>query len=207
MAKRIDVSEGYYPGLPADLMTQAETPNFRRLRVDVGQTGFFAGREFRTFREFDQPTLGTQIPSGQRVLVRAIVPLNIILESLEVRGDNGQVRITTFSGGTPTGAFVNNLPIIPANGMSSNPGYTPLVTIAATAAGLPAVVAITGGTNLDVIRLKIENSTGAAATVGDQNDSQRGLPAGTYYILVENIGTGVFEGTIKARWEERPAGI
>ena len=37
-----------YP--PVRLMTDNDGP-FARLRVDVGQTGFFAGRTFRTFQK------------------------------------------------------------------------------------------------------------------------------------------------------------
>ena len=48
---RIDVTEGYFPGIPVDVLTSSGTPGLRRVQVDVGQTGFFAGREFRSFRE------------------------------------------------------------------------------------------------------------------------------------------------------------
>lgn len=175
-----------------------------RLRVDVGQTGFFSKKEFRSLIEFSQP-LGTSLPNGQRVLFRVISPINFILMDFRISADNGQIRCTTYAGGTPTGTFSTALPIIPANSMTEGPpAYTPQITISMAGPGLPAAVDLTGGVLRDVLRLKVENSTGSAATVGADQDSERGLPAFTYYILLENIGTGVFEGVIYCRWEERP---
>lgn len=192
------------PAIPDVLVTGGGVAGIApRLRVDVGQTGFFAKREFRTFREFSA-LAGTHIPTSQRMLFRVVIPVNIILISLTVISDNGFSRTTTHVGGTPTGAFVQTPPIFPANTMTEGPApVAPVVVITNTAAGLAAAVDITGSTLLDVLRLKIENATGAAATVGTFQDSERGVAPGTYYILVENIGSGDFEGVLKARWEQR----
>lgn len=203
--KLIDMLDGTYAERviaqpPAFLLTGTTNP---RLRVDVGQTGFFENREFRTFREFSQP-LGTHIPTNQRMLFRIVAPINFILMSLTVTADNGQIRVTSYVGGTPTGAFAQTPPILAANSMTTAPVYSPQLVITNTAAGLVAAVAITGGLLRDVLRLKVENSTGSAASVGTEQDSERGNPPATYYILVENIGAGDFEGVLKTRWEERP---
>lgn len=185
---------------PANLLTGTTNP---RLRVDVAETSFFEGREFRTFREFSQP-LGTHLATNQRMLFRIVAPVNFILMSLDVGADNGQIRVTSFTGGTPTGAFVQTLPIIPANSMVGTPAYTAQLVVTATAAGLIAAVNLTGGTLRDVLRLKVENSTGSASTVDSSQDSERGNPPATYYILLENIGPGDYEGTLRTRFEERP---
>ena len=86
---------------PANLLTGTTNP---RLRVDVAETGFFEKREFRTYREFSQP-LSTQIPNGQRVLMRFVSTLNFILMDLSIVGDNGQIRMVSYIGGTPSGTF------------------------------------------------------------------------------------------------------
>ncbi len=65
----------------------------------------------------------------------------------------------------------------------------------------------TGGTELDVIRLKAANSSGNAVSVGNMEDSQRGVGPGTYYFRLQNLGTGSITGTLKTRWEERPVGF
>lgn len=69
---------------PTGLLTSETNP---RLRVDVGQTGFFEGREFRTFLEF----------SASQV-IRVVVPINVILFNLSVSLTEGEVRVETVSG-------------------------------------------------------------------------------------------------------------
>jgi hypothetical protein len=171
----------------------------------LGNPGFFRGREFRTFYEFST-TGGTQIPANNRVLFRTVLGSNMLLESLELSIDDGQVRVTSHAGGTPTGAFVTTLPIIPANTMVGAPTYTSLTVISATAAGLAAAVAITGSSLRDVVRVKTPAGGGASNSENSAVDSVRGLPAGaTFYILVENLGAGAVEGTMRLRWQE-PAG-
>lgn len=166
-----------------------------RLRVDVGQTGFFEGREFRTFKELD-------IPTGTTYMIVASVPVNIILQSLQIVLDSGQVNVDTFVGGTPSGTLNETLPIIPCNNMTERPFpyYVPVVTIGAVTSG----GSLAGGVQLDVIRLKVENASGQAASVGETTDDVRGVAANTYYILIPSTGTGAAKGTFKARWEERP---
>lgn len=180
-----------------DFWTDGNNKN-RRLRVDVGQTSFFAGREFRTFKEF-YSTDGTQIAAGATYVVRAVVPINIILAGLELNFDNGVIRCRTVVGGTPGGTFSEVLPIFARNTMTERPApfYTPQVAL--TAGGTH-----TGGTVLDTLRLKVENATGGASSVGSSEGDERGVVAGTYYFLLQNISAGIAEGTFKARWEERP---
>lgn len=185
---------------PAILLTGTTNP---RLRVDVAQTSFFEGREFVVFREFSQP-LGTHIPTNQRMLIRIVAPINFIAMIFTVIGDNGQVRITPFLGGTPTGTFSQTTSKLPANTMTTTPAYTSQLVVTNTPAGLLAAVNITGGAQLNILRLKVENTSGSASTAGAEQDSARGAGPGTYYYLVENIGPGDFEGVISARFEERP---
>jgi hypothetical protein len=172
---------------------------------DLGNPGFFRGREFRSFYEFST-TAGTQIPANNRILFRAALGASMLLESLELSIDDGQVRVTSHAGGTPTGAFVTTLPIIAANSIVGTPVYTPLVVLSATAAGLIAAVNITGSSLRDVVRVKTPAGGGASNSENSTVDSVRGLPTGaTFYILVENLGAGNVEGTLRMRWQE-PAG-
>jgi hypothetical protein len=185
---------------------QVEPKQSERIRVDDEEIGFYDGREFRTFREFWAGALpsSTAIAAGATYVIRAIVPIDIVLFSLQLGFDNGQIRVETVVGGTPGGAFADVLPIFGANNMAVQRAlvtgggyYLPTVTLAGGGTH-------TGGTVLDVIRLKIENSTGAAASVGNSPDDERGVAANTYYFRITNIGAGVAEGTFKARWEEKP---
>lgn len=175
-----------------------------RVRVDPGSTGFFARREFRTFKAF-QASDSTQIPAGQRVLIRTITSVNTIFINLEFDFDNGAIRASTFNGGTPTGSFSQTLPVISANSMTEKPAYTPVTVLTATAPGSSGSVNLTGGTLLDIVRLKSANATSSATTINSTSDNPRGVPAGqTFYLLIENFSNGDAEGTIHIRWEERP---
>lgn len=176
--------------------TSSPHSGFERVRVDAAQTSFFEGREFRTFKELD-------VAAGATYVLKVVTPVDLILNSLEVFIDGGEIRVGTYVGGTEGGTFSETLPIIPANRMASRRTgyggvggyYDPQVVI--TAGGTH-----TGGTELDVIRLN-SSSGGQAASVGSAPFDERGVSAGTYYFRLTNAGGQSTTGTFKARWEER----
>lgn len=176
---------------------------FERLRVDSAQTSFFEGREFRTFKELN-------IAASATYVIKAVVPLNIILFGLEVNIDSGHLRVGTYVGGTPGGSFSETLPIFNANNMAAGSDrrrsysgalYTPQTVL--TAGGTHA-----DGTELDVIRLLVANASGQASSVGNAPQDERGVAANTYYFRLLNLsGSNAVTGTFKARFEERPSGF
>jgi hypothetical protein len=177
---------------PFDLLTDGGTGPNRRIRVDVGQTGFFGGREFRTFRRLN-------ITAGTSVVVKAVVPVDIVLFGLEANIYQGLLDIETVVGGTEGGTFSETLPIFPRNTMSERPAplYTPVVTLAAGGTH-------TGGTVLDPLIVKAADNSNFAASVGLASSDERGVGAGTYYFRLSAVsGQGDVLGTFKARWEER----
>jgi hypothetical protein len=60
---------------------------------------------------------------------------------------------------------------------------------------------VTGGTLLDVFQV---NSGNKSDSVSGGSSDPIGMPAGTYYISISNIGNQTATGVFKARWEERP---
>lgn len=176
----------------ADLLTDGGYGPNRRLRVDIGQTGFFAGKEFRTFREFS-------IAAGQALTLKFVVPINVILEQQGIELDSGSLRITNSVGGTPGGTFSETLPVLGKNNMSERPTplYTPQVVV--TAGGT-----ITGATALDVHRVVAATATAQQSTVGNIVGDERGIAANTYHVTYENFGSGAATGTLWFIWEERP---
>ena len=174
-------------GLPSYLMTDGDGP-YARLRVDVGQTGFWAGREFMTLREFD-------IPTGQSIAIRAVATVNVLLQSFLVDCWTGDIRMELRSGSTETSPFTGNLPIMRTNMMTTADfSYTSNVTMVNGGTA-------TGGTLLDVFSVSSGNKS---ATVEAASEDPIGFPAGTYYILLTNVGNQNSKGSFKARWEERP---
>lgn len=151
---------------------------------------FFQGKEFRTFRRID-------IPTSTPLVIRAVVPINVILQGLGVSIVSNRLLLETVVGGTPGGVFSENLPIFNRNNMSGTPVYAPQVTL--TAGGSHS-----GGTVLDVIDL-LTGSGGNAQTqtVGVSAGDDRGIAPGTYYFRLTATGGNV-AGVFSARWEERP---
>lgn len=164
----------------------------QRLRVDVGETGFFEGRQARTFREFS-------IATGTTLTLRFTVPINIILLVQGVELDDGSLRVTNWVGGTPGGTFAETLPVVPKNTMSERPLplYTPQVAVAAGGT-------IAGATALDIHRIVATTATAQQSTVGNLVGDDRGIGANTYYVTYQNIGAGTATGTLFFVWEERP---
>lgn len=175
------------PGLFTDLNGPST-----RLRVDVGQTGFFAGREFRSFYEFN-------IPSGQSVYLKFVAPVNFILFEQSLTVDAGSIRFRAITGATETVAFTTPLPVIGKNRMTERP--QPYYTAVGT--GFVGGT-ITGGTVVEVARVVAANATAQQQTVGAGQQSERGLPPGTYYLQFENLAAGAATGVYYLFWEERP---
>ena len=177
------------PTLPlADPSLMAGTTN-PRLRVDVAQTGFFEGREFRTFKEWGAATTATYV-------IKAVVPVNIILFELGIELEAGTARIETLVGGTEGGVFAEVLPILPTNTMSEKPQPAYVNQVTLTAGGTLA-----GGTLLDPLRAKTSDNSTFSASVGASAGAERGVGANTYYFRATL--TAVI-GIFKARWEGRP---
>jgi len=173
---------------PANLVTGTTKP---RLRVDVGQTGFFEKREFELFREFATATTATYV-------MRVVSPVNFILQDLAIELEAGSVRLATFQGGTPTGSFSETLPYIAANTMTETPAaYTPQIVITA----IPTGGSLAGGTAIRVTRVKSADNSNFASSVGSTPDLVAGRAPGTYYLVLQlNAAVGVLKGRI----EERP---
>lgn len=159
-----------------------------RVRVDVAQTGFFAGHQFRTFKEWATATNATYV-------IRATVPIDVILFELFIELEDGTARIETVVGGTPGGAFAEILPVIPSNTMDERPQPPYEAQVVLEAGGTLA-----DGTVLDVLRIKTADNSNFAASVGAGSGAERGVGPNTYYFrMTLNGAIGVF----RARWEER----
>lgn len=178
--------------------TSDPVKGFDRLKVDPDQTSFWEGREFRTFKELS-------IASGASYTIKAVVPLNIILNALSVTLDAGWLRLATIAGGTPAGTFDETLPIFAANNMTAGkdrradfPGVfvNPVVL---TAGGTH-----TGGTELDVLRVKCAGNSQQASSVGVDSFDQRGIAPATYHFRLTNLGNDTITGVFRARFEVRP---
>jgi hypothetical protein len=170
-------------------MTDDNGP-YSRVRVDVGQTGFFAGREARTFYEFS-------IASGATQVIKVVSPVDSIVQMFSVELELAEIRIELVTGGTEGGTFNTALPIFKTNTMSTASAYTPQVTM--NRGGTH-----TGGTVVDLLTaVSGANPNKSVASSASENLPQ-GFAAGTFYIRLINTDGATASGIFRARWEERP---
>lgn len=177
-----------YP--PRKLMTDRDGAS-SRLRVDPGSTGFFAGREFRTFYEFS-------LAGGATISFKVTLPIDIILEGLGFEIDDGQCKLEAYVLPATQAAFPTPLPKFGANNMSERPQpyYVSVITFATGGT-------FTGGTKTDVLSIKTNNNSNQSSTQDAAVAGERGLAAGDYFLRLTNVGAGVSNGIVRARWEER----
>ena len=176
-----------YP--PAKLMTDGDG-DFARLRVDSGQTGFFAGREARTFYEFS-------IPNGQSQVIKVVSPSDTIVQTFSLELDLASLRLELVVGGTEGGTFNTPLPIFKTNTMTTASDYTPQVTM--NRGGTH-----TGGTVVDLLTAISGANANKAVSQTATEALPQGFAAGTFYIRLINTDGAPATGIFRARWEERP---
>jgi hypothetical protein len=189
---------------PSELLTDGGYGASRRLRVDPGQTGFFAGRFFRSYIEALVPVAG---PSVQ---FRFTSPVDFILwlQSLELT--QGATELRVYTGATPSGTW-GQRPVIGVNRMAQRPQpyYSAQCTLE-IGAGVPGgfTGSFTGGAEVDVLKVRTSAANNTAQNVGD-SWTERGLPAGTYYGRLQTLAGGLnvndpAQLIYALTWEERP---
>ena len=168
-----------------------------RMRVDPGQTGFFAGRMFRTFYEFN-------IPAGGTLNIIFQSPINFILWGQTVEIDQGAIKVENILEPTIGGVFTE-LPLIGRNRMSEvpQPPYIPRMQC-----GQGGTLTYGPTQVVDVIRLRTAQNQGTSrsSNVVNGQDSERGIPPGNHGVRLSALA-GITEatlGTIHFTWEERP---
>ena len=170
-----------YP--PAKLMTDSDGI-YSRLRVDVGQTNFWSGKQFRTFQKLE-------LASAASATIRATVGVNIILYETSFTTENSSIEVQLRAGGTSTGPWTA-MPVIRKNTMTNAPVVVSQVTMDYDGAH-------TGGTTIDLLRVTAGNKQ---SSVGG-TDSERGVAPGTYYYVITNTGNQTATVVFSGFWEER----
>ena len=170
-----------YP--PAKLMTDNDGA-YSRVRVDVGQTSFWSGKQFRTFQKLE-------IASAATVAIRATVGVNIVLYETSFNTENSSIEVQLKAGGTANGPWTA-MPVIRKNTMTTAPVVTSQVTMDYDGGH-------TGGTLIDLVRVTAGNKQ---ASVGG-TDSERGVGPGTYYYVITNTGNKTATVVFSGWWEQR----
>lgn len=184
-------------------LTSDKAGGYGRVRVDASRTSFYEGREFRTYKELNIAALATYV-------IKIEVPTNIILYGLQASIDSGWVRIGGYFGGAEGGSYAEILPMFAVNGMTAGndnrrTDFNGNSTVYTRQLVMTAGGTHTGGTELDVSRIKVSGNSNASSTVGEHGLDERGVGPGTYYFRFLNLSAmDAVTGVFRMRWEERP---
>jgi hypothetical protein len=180
---------------PLNILTDKGIGPNSRMRVDVGQTGFFSGRMFRNYLEALIPVAG---PSVQ---FRFTSPIDFILWQQSLELTQGALDMRVYTGATQSGVWVDKTPI-GVNRMSERPQpFYDAQCRFATGGNF------TGGTEVDLLKIRASAANNTASNVG-VDFSERGLPAGVYHGRFTTLTGGVTvndaaQMIYSLMWEER----
>lgn len=151
---------------------------------------FLDGKTFRAFKLL-------KIPGNTTYVVKLVLPVPVYFTKFDVALDASTVEIETVSGGTEGGLSQEGWSRIKMN-RARPTSYLAKTEI--TAGGTH-----TGGTTIDVVRIKTDGNATRGASVIQNDGSIRGIAAGTYYWRFVNKTADEALGTVKIEWEELDA--
>lgn len=174
--------------------------NSPRIRVDVGQTGFFARRMWSLNYEF----ASTNPIAATPLVFRLIIPTNFIIHAHGLTLDQGGITLRTYAAaqGVAGGTFGATHTPVSENSMTENAAYAFQAQIASGGTFTPNA----GQVPLTPLRVRTANATAQQSSVGGESVSEKGRAAGTYYAVLSRMTavsgdcTGVYNLVI----EERP---
>jgi hypothetical protein len=153
--------------------------------LNPDQVAFFAGREFRTFKEFS-------IPQNQSFNIKVVSTKDTIVYQFGADLSAGSVKIELVTGGTEGGTYSQTAPVFRCNTMSIAPVVTSGITFTANGTH-------TGGTVVDLLFADVGKGVDASAS----KEYPQGFAAGTFYIRITNLSNQTSTGIFRARWEEK----
>ena len=156
--------------------------------LDPDEIAFYAGREFRTFKEFS-------IATESSYNIKVVSTSDTVVYEFGCSIQTGEIKVELVTGGTEGGTFSTDLPIFPCNTMSTTP-------VVATGITMTANGTHSGGTVVDLLYADTGQGSGARQTTASE-DYPQGFAAGTFYIRITNTNNSTANGVFRARWEER----
>ena len=184
---------------PLKLLTDGDGPA-ARLRVDVGQTGFFARRMWSLNYEFASANPIAATP----LVFRFTIPVNFIIHAHALTLDQGGLTLRTYaaSQGVAGGSFSTPHALSSENDMGEAAPHAFQASIVSGGTFTP------NGGQLPITPLRVRTSgaTAQASSVGGEAVGEKGRAPGTYYAVLQRMTgvsgdcTGVYTIVI----EERP---
>ncbi|UTQ79876.1 hypothetical protein vBVnaSL3_55 [Vibrio phage vB_VnaS-L3] len=176
------------PGTPQQILT-GDSWDTARLRVDVGQTGFWEGREFR----LNQP-----MAAVNGFVIKIVAPINFVLQLQRLTSEDGKLEMRAYrsADGVEGGTFSLSPYYSNNNQMSDTPNYVGQVQAFIGGSFTPTDV----DSQKEKIVAKAATATAQIQSVGGSSAKERGLPSETYYLVFSGGGTGIYDLIL----EERP---
>ena len=157
-----------------------------RAAVDSELASFYAGTQFRTFKEIT-------LASGASLVVKMVRPVDLVLRKFAMRVNEGEMRCEIYRGATPGGTWSGTLPIIPKCEASIRP--LPLYASQCTLTS--------GGELYDLMHVKTAGASGQSSTVGDEMSDTLGIPKDSVGIYkFTNPGNSSATCIFTMWWEE-----
>jgi len=167
---------------------------FDRVQVDADEASFWAGTQFRAFREIT-------LAAGGAYVIKMTRPVDIVIRGFSMHVNTGEVRCEIYRGATLSGSFSDAIQIIPKNEFSDNPAPAYQTQCSLTGGG-----AISGGTLYDLMHVKTAGASGQASTAQDSDDNLIGAPAGSIGgYKFTNPGNSSATAIFAMWWEELPS--
>ena len=166
---------------------------YGRLDVELSSTSFQEGKEFRISREF--------AVGATPLVFRVSSTVDFVLQLQKVAIDIGNVRFRAYRDiqGVASGLFDQKEAIYKQNFTARAKPLDPVVEIYTGGAFTPNV----GETAVETIRLRVSGATSGQTSVSGVIGDERGLAAGTYYLVFARIdGNVTAEGVFDLKWEE-----
>lgn len=173
---------------------------FRRLQVDVGETGFFEAREFRFLRKIRNGFTYKFTSTVDFILYEQVFSISSGAYEFHAWREDNVTEQTPFN--TDLTPYIINKNASEEYRDYGGDRYQSQVSI------------YTGGTisignteqYTDYAELRTSGSTAQRASVSQGGNTQRYLPAGTYYLQFTQLETPL-RGVYQIGWEERPPGV
>ena len=179
---------------PAPVLGTRRDTEFARGKVDVANTAFWEGREYRISHEF----LIDETP----LVLRFTAPGDFMLQKQELEVDGGGIRMRAYrdSQGTEGGTFDTPVGVYKVNFMSDAPVVAHSVDLDTGGTFTPDV----GQPAVETIRVVSPTQSNRMTTVSGSVGDARGLAAGVYYLVFDRInGNSGVPGVFSLTWEER----
>ena len=164
---------------------------YARIPVDVGQTSFFEGREFRFIRNITTP-----------IVFRFVAPVEFILSYQSFGIVDGEFEYYAWRDDniTPSGTWTSE-PIFSKNTSTTRRLFDGAFYNRQCQIESGGSIVITDSDlYADYAHLKAATASGQKQSIASQSVQGRYLAAGTYYLQF----TGTAEGSYNIEWEERP---